>query len=382
MIKICILGSTGSIGTQTLDVAKHLGLEVTGLSVRSDIDTLEKQLLQTNAKMCAVTDEQKAKELEKRLASKNITVFSGPDSACRLVSECECDTLVNAIIGFAGLMPTLCAIDSGKNIALANKETLVSAGEIVMRKAREKGINIIPIDSEHCAIHQCLRTCSHGEVKRLIVTGSGGPFFEYTKEQLYSVTKEQALCHPNWSMGKGITIYSSTLVNKGLEMIEAMRLFDIPMDMIDVIIHRESIVHSMVEMTDGSVIAQMGMPDMRLCIQYALTYPIRMNSLSGRLDLVKASKLTFYDVDNDVFPSVNLARRAVSYGGTSTAVYNASNEACVDLFLQDKIKYTDIFSIMDKTVENVRTNGKVTIDDIVRDDGRAREFAQSLADIG
>jgi len=380
MNKICLLGSTGSIGTQTLDVAKHLGLEVTALSAHSNISLLEKQLYETGAKICAVTDENAAEQLKKAVSGKGIRVLSGEDAAEMLCHECECDTVVNAIIGFSGLKPTLAAIDEGKNIAIANKETLVSAGELVMRKVREKGVSLLPIDSEHCAIHQCLRSGNHGEIKRIIVTGSGGPFFGYTKEQLATVTKEQALKHPNWSMGKGITIYSSTLVNKGLEMIEAMRLFGVSMDKVDVIIHRESIIHSMVEFKDGAVMAQMGVPDMRHCIQYALTYPERMAGVSESLDLVKMGKLSFYDVDNDVFPSVNLARRAVKYGGVSTAVYNASNETCVDMFLEDKIKYTDIFDIMDKCVEKVRggTDETLTLEEVIVADNKSRMFSQSL----
>lgn len=380
MNKICILGSTGSIGTQTLDVAKHLGLRVTALSVNNNISLLEQQLFKTGAKICAVTDEKAAEQLKKNVSGKGIKVFSGASSAEQLCHECDCDTVVNAIIGFSGLKPTLAAIDEGKNLAIANKETLVSAGEIVMRRAREKGVSVLPIDSEHCAIHQCLRSGKHGEIKRIIVTGSGGPFFGYTKEQLKTVTKEQALCHPNWSMGKGITVYSSTLVNKGLEMIEAMRLFNVPMQQVDVVIHRESIIHSMVEFNDGSVIAQMGVPDMRHCIQYALTYPERIFGVSERLDLVKMGKLSFYDVDNDVFPSVQLARRAVSYGGVSTAVYNASNEACVDMFLEDKIGYTDIFDIMDGCVENIRggNDETLTLSEVIEADAKARIQAQSM----
>lgn len=380
MNRICILGSTGSIGTQTLDVAKHLGLEVCGLSVNTDIDTLEKQLIQTGAKMCAVADEKKAKELEKRLSGKDIKLFSGSDAASLLSSECQCETVVNAIIGFAGLLPTLCAIDSGKNIALANKETLVSAGQIVMQRARQKGVSVIPIDSEHCAIHQCLRAGTHNEIKRLIITASGGPFFGYTKEQLKTVTPQQALCHPNWSMGKGITVYSSTLVNKGLEMIEAMRLFDVDMDKIDVVVHRESVVHSMVEMIDGSVLAQLGVPDMRLCIQYALTFPQRIKGLSESLDIVKMSKLSFYEVDHDTFPSINLARKAVKNAGTGTAVYNASNEVCVDQFLDGKIAYTDIFDIMEKTVEKFAHLGDAQkVQDVLDYDAKAREYSLTLS---
>ncbi len=374
MKSICLLGSTGSIGTQTLDVAKHLGIQVDSLSAHSNIDLLYEQLLSTGAKVCAVTDEEKAEILRKRVETMGVKVLSGKDSAKQLISYSDSGTVVNAIIGFAGLEPTLCAIDAGKNVAIANKETLVSAGELVMSRARAKGVEILPIDSEHCALHQCLRAGRASEVKRLIVTGSGGPFFGYTKEQLKGVTKEQALKHPNWSMGKGITVYSSTLVNKGLEMIEAMRLYDIPMDKVDVIIHRESIIHSLVEFNDGSMLAQLAQPDMRLCIQYALTYPDRIEGLTPSLNLSQVGKLTFYDIDNEVFPSVELARRAVRYGGTSTCVYNAANEECVNLFLQDKIGYTEIFSLMDEAVDIIRTPGNVSLEDIISDDCRAREF--------
>lgn len=376
--RICVLGSTGSIGTQTLDVAKHLDLKIIGLSVNSNIDVLEKQVKDFDVKICAVADEKQAEILKKNTAGTGLKVLSGKNAAKELAQCCDCNTVVNAIIGFAGLEPTLAGLESGKNVAIANKETLVSAGELVMNTARKNRVEIMPIDSEHCALHQCLRAGKHSEVKRLIVTGSGGPFFGYTKEKLKTVTKEQALKHPNWSMGKGITVYSSTLVNKGLEMIEAMRLYDIPMEKIDVIIHRESIVHSLVEFCDGSMLAQLAKPDMRLCIQYALTYPDRIEGLTDSLDLAKVSKLTFYDVDNEVFPSVELARRAVKYGGTSTCVYNAANEQCVDLFLADKIGYTDIFDIMDNCVENIR-NPKTDLENIINDDKRARELVNKLS---
>ena len=372
--KICVLGSTGSIGTQTVEVAKHLGIEIEALSAYSNIELLEKQLIETGAKICAVNNTDAAKQLENRVKAKGIKVLSGKDSAKRLVGECDSKTVVNAIIGFAGLEPTLCAVDCGKNVAIANKETLVSAGELVMKRAIKNGVEILPIDSEHCALHQCLRTGKHSEVKRLVITGSGGPFFGYTKEMLKNVTKQQALKHPNWSMGKGITVYSSTLVNKGLEMIEAMRLYNVPADNIDVVIHRESIVHSLVEFCDGSMVAQLANPDMRLCIQYALTFPNRLGGLTEPLELAKVGKLTFFDVDNEVFPSVKLARRAVSKGGTSCAVYNAANEQCVNLFLQDKIAYTDIFSLMEKAVDNIHSDNALELETIIQDDARARDF--------
>ena len=380
MNKISVLGSTGSIGTQTLDVAKHLGLEVTAITANSNADLLIKQFYDVKPKYIGVTDKEAAKIVRDALSGENVTVIDGKDSAKTIASLDEPDTVVNAIIGFAGLVPTLSAIEKGKNIALANKETLVSAGRLVMSKAREKNVTVIPIDSEHCAIHQCLRSCKHSEVDRLIITASGGPFFGYTKEQLVNVTKEQALKHPNWSMGKGITIYSSTLVNKGLEMIEAMHLFDFPMEKIDVIVNRESIIHSMVETVDGSVMAQLGASDMRLCIQYALTYPERIPGISKKLNLTQVGKLTFFDVDHETFPSINLAKRAVNYGDIGTCVYNASNEECVNLFLQDKIRYTDIFEIMEKCTEKFK-NGNTespAIEDIIDADREAKKFAQSL----
>lgn len=378
MNKISVLGSTGSIGTQTLDVAKHLGLEVIAISANSNWEMLIRQYYDIKPKYIGVTDKEAAQKVKSALEGENVTVIDGEDSAKIIASLDEPNTVVNAIIGFAGLTPTLCAIEKGKNIALANKETLVSAGRLVMNKAKEKNVSVIPIDSEHCAIHQCLRSCKHSEVERLIITASGGPFFGYTVEQLKNVTKEQALKHPNWSMGKGITIYSSTLVNKGLEMIEAMHLFDFPMEKIDVIVNRESIIHSMVETVDGSVMAQLGASDMRLCIQYALTYPERVTGISKRLDLVKQGKLTFFEVDHNTFPSIMLAKKAVEYGDIGTCVYNASNEECVNLFLQDKIKYTDIFDIMESCTEHFK-NGNTnspTIEDIIQADKEAKLYCR------
>ncbi len=380
MNKIVILGSTGSIGTQTVDVAKHLGLEVVGISASSNADLLIEQYNILKPQYIAIADEKAAEKVKTALSAEKVKIISGKDSAKELAECAEYDTLVNAIIGFAGLVPTLAAIDKGRNIALANKETLVAAGEIVMKRAREKGVSVIPIDSEHCAIHQCLRSCNHSEVDRLIITASGGPFFGFTKEQLKNVTKEQALKHPNWSMGKGITIYSSTLVNKGLEMIEAMHLFDFPMEKIDVIVNRESIIHSMVETVDGSVMAQLGASDMRLCIQYALTYPERVEGISKKLNLTEVGKLTFFEVDNDVFPSINLAREAVKIGGIAPCVYNAANEACVNLFVEEKISYLEIFEIMNKCVHHFGrgTDKELTVDDIIRADAEAKEFCKTL----
>ncbi|MBO4343305.1 MAG: 1-deoxy-D-xylulose-5-phosphate reductoisomerase [Clostridia bacterium] len=376
---ITILGSTGSIGTQTIETACHLGLKIDALAANSNSALLEEQLRRTGAKICALADEKAAKDLKERIPDLDVKILAGKDAASEIAAKSPSDTLVNAIIGFSGLAPTVEAIKSGKNIAIANKETLVAAGELVMPLAREKNVSVLPIDSEHCAIHECLRGAQKSEIKKLIITGSGGPFFGYKKEDLQNVTPEMALKHPNWNMGKGITVYSSTLVNKGLELIEAMRLFDVPEDKIEVIINRQSIVHSLVEFADGSVMAQLATPDMRLCIQYALTYPLRVKGLTKPLDLASVGTLNFYNVDNDAFPSVDMARRAVRTGGINPCVYNASNETCVDLFLQRKIKYTDIFTLIDSACKKFgKGEGELTLEKVIKADAEARKYVKEL----
>lgn len=378
---LTILGSTGSIGTQSIQSAMHLGLQIDALSVHSNVTLLEEQLRLTGAKMCAVTDESAAKDLKSRIADLSVEILAGENAAKELAATTKSDTLLNAIIGFSGMTPTVEAIKSGKNIAIANKETLVAAGEIVMPLAKEYGVEVLPVDSEHCAIHQCVSGSRKEFVNKLIITGSGGPFFGYTKEQLETVTPEQALKHPNWSMGKGITVYSSTLVNKGLEMIEAVRLFDIPEDRVDVIINRQSIVHSLVEFIDGSQLAQLATPDMKLCIQYALTYPNKLPGLTTPLDLTKVGTLTFFPIDNEVFPSLEIARRSLRTGGVNPCVYNAANEVCVDLFLERKIKYTDIFTLIDKACEHFgKGEEKLTLDGIIKADSEARAYVKNLAE--
>ncbi len=377
-MKLTLLGSTGSIGTQALEVASHLGLQVVGLSAHSNAKLLEEQLRATGAAVAAVTDERAAKDLRERTRDLSVEILAGEAAATELAARPGADTLLNAIIGFSGMRPTLCAIESGKNIAIANKETLVAAGELVMPLARKRGVHIVPVDSEHCAIHEALHGNAKKTVKRLIITGSGGPFFGYTRSMLEKVTPEQALKHPNWSMGRGITVYSSTLVNKGLEMIEAARLFDMPEESIDVIINRQSIVHSLVEFIDHSQLAQLAVPDMRLCIQYALTYPEKLPGLTPPLDLTKVGTLTFAAVDNETFPSIDMARRALRLGGIAPCVYNAANEVCVELFLQRKIRYTDIFSLIDKACTHFGAGAEaLTTECIVEADRSAREYVQS-----
>ncbi len=377
---LTLLGSTGSIGTQAIESALHLGLKIDGLSAHSNVKLLEEQLRLTGAKMCAVTDEKAAKDLKERTKDLDIKLFSGKAAAAELASVSQSDTLLNAIIGFSGMIPTIEAIKSRKNIAIANKETLVAAGELVMPLAKEYGVEILPVDSEHCAIHQCISGSKKETVNKLIITGSGGPFFGYTKEELKSVTPEQALKHPNWSMGKGITVYSSTLVNKGLEMIEAVRLFDIPENKVEVIINRQSIVHSLVEFIDGSVLAQLATPDMKLCIQYALTYPNKLCGLTTPLDLTKVGTLSFFPIDNEVFPSVDMARKSLRTGGINPCVYNAANEVCVDLFLEKKIGYTDIFTLIDSACKHFgKGPDKLSLDSIVNADTLAREYVKELS---
>lgn len=377
---LTILGSTGSIGTQAIQSAMHLGLKIDALSVCSNVKLLEEQLRLTGARMCAVTDERAAKELKDATKDLDIKIFAGENAASELAKESSSDTLLNAIIGFSGMVPTVEAIKSGKNIAIANKETLVAAGEIVMPLAREHDVEILPVDSEHCAIHQCVSGADKKHINKLIITASGGPFFGYTREQLEDVTPEQALRHPNWSMGKGITVYSSTLVNKGLEMIEAVRLFDIPEDRIEIIVNRQSIIHSLVEFIDGSMLAQLATPDMRLCIQYALTYPNKLPGLTTPLNLAKVGTLTFHEIDNETFPSVDIARRALRKGGVCPCVYNAANEVCVDMFLEKKIKYTDIFGLIDSACEKFGAGkGELTLSSIINADSLAREYVKNLA---
>lgn len=377
---LTILGSTGSIGTQAIQSAMHLGLQIDALSVHSNVKLLEEQLRLTGAKMCAVTDMDAAKSLKDSVKDLDVKILAGETAAAELAAESPSDTLLNAIIGFSGLVPTTEAIKSRKNIAIANKETLVAAGEIVMPLAKACGVEILPVDSEHCAIHQCISGTSKDFVNKLIITGSGGPFFGYTREQLENVTPEQALKHPNWSMGKGITVYSSTLVNKGLEMIEAVRLFDIPEDRVEVIINRQSIVHSLVEFIDGSVLAQLATPDMKLCIQYALTYPNKLPGLTTPLDLTKVGTLSFYEMDNETFPSLDIARKALRTGGVNPCVYNAANEVCVDLFLDRKIKYTDIFTLIENACRHFgKGEGTLTLDSIIKADADARAYVENLA---
>ena len=378
---LCILGSTGSIGTQALEVCEHLGIAVAGLAVGgSRLDLAERQVRRFSPAYCAVSDEDAAKDLRTRLADTATQVLGGKDSAAALADKTNADTVLNAITGIAGLLPTLAAIRAKKTLALANKETLVAAGELVNALLSETGVTMLPVDSEHCAIHQCIDKRPKSEIARLILTASGGSLFGKTREELSQVDVRQALTHPNWSMGKKITVDSSTLVNKGLELIEAIRLFGLPEDKIDILVHRESVVHSMASFVDGSVMAQLAVPDMRLCIQYALTYPEKKAGLTKPLDLAQVGKLTFYPVDSEAFPSVELARSAVRRGGVYPCVFNGANEACVDLFLREKIRFTDIFDLLSYALETAKPHSlELSLDAILEADKEARTLVYEKA---
>ena len=340
---ITILGSTGSIGRQTLSVADELGLRVAALTAERNVDLMEAQCRKYRPKLAVLADEAAAEELKVRLADMNIRVLAGAEALCEAAALPEADTIVVAVCGFAALRPTLTAICEKKRIALANKETMVCAGEIMQAAARESGAEIIPVDSEHSAIFQCLMGCrDRAEIKRLILTCSGGPFFGKTRESLACMTKSDALRHPNWKMGAKITVDCATLMNKGLEIIEAMRLYDLPLSKVTAVIHRQSVVHSLVEFVDGAVLAQLGVPDMRIPIGLAMTYPNRAHNPAPALDLLSCGPLTFDAIDETAFPCFALAQQAAQTGGTACTAMNAANEEAVGLFLQDKIGFYDI----------------------------------------
>lgn len=378
MKNIVILGSTGSIGTQTIDVLDSIEAQVCAISVNTNIQRAEQQARALHPSLVAVYNEEKAKELKTKLADTDIRVVSGMDGLIEAATLPEADVVVTAVVGMVGLLPTMAAIEAGKAIALANKETLVCAGQIVMRAAREKGVPILPVDSEHSAIFQCLQGAAGNRINRILLTASGGPFFGMSREQMRHVTKEQALHHPNWSMGAKITIDSASMMNKGLELIEAMWLYDVEPDDIDIVVHRESIVHSAVEFEDGSVIAQMGNPDMRLPIQYALTYPERVPCKVPPLDLPRRHNLTFFAPDEEAFPTLGLARRAAAARGNLGAIMNGANEAAVELFLHDKIPFYRIPELVQAAMDNVEYLPEITIEDVLASDRAARQIVKGL----
>ncbi|MEG2787846.1 MAG: 1-deoxy-D-xylulose-5-phosphate reductoisomerase [Romboutsia sp.] len=377
MKKISILGSTGSIGRQTLDVvrANKDKFEVIAISANSSVDLLLEQIKEFRPKYVAVYDEVSAMKLKSMIPIYiKIEILSGMDGLKVISSLDEIDVLLTAIVGMIGLVPTLCAIRNGKDIALANKETLVCAGNLVMSEAKKYNVNILPVDSEHSAIFQCLNGENNKEIEKIILTASGGPFRGKQKNDLLNITKNEALKHPNWSMGRKISIDSSTLMNKGLEVIEAKWLFGVEYNDIDVVVHPQSIIHSMVQFVDSSVMAQLGCPDMKLPIQYALTYPNRSVNNFERLDLTKISTLTFEKPDLETFPCLKLAYDTLKMGGTYSAVLNSANEVLVSEFLEDKIGFYDIPYYIEKTLEAHNSIENPTLEEILEIDKWSREF--------
>ena len=376
---ISILGATGSIGRQTLDVAEQLGLTVAALTANSNAERLEDQVRRFRPRLAVLTDEAAAKDLAVRLADTGTKVLGGPEALTEAAVCPEADTVVTAVVGMVGLKPTLAAIRERKRIALANKETLVCAGQLVMDTAEQYGAEIVPVDSEHSAIFQCVQGCrDRGEIRRLILTCSGGPFYGQTAEEVAGRTKADALRHPNWTMGPKITVDCATLMNKGLEVIEAMRLYRLPLSQVSVVIHRQSIVHSLVEYRDGAILAQLGTPDMRLPIRYAMTYPERSESPLEPLDLLSCPPLTFARPDRETFPCLRLAEEAAQEGGTACAILNGANEEAVGLFLAEKIGFSDIPRLVAEARAAVTVVRDPSLEDILAADRAARRAVLDL----
>ena len=374
---ISVLGSTGSIGRQSLDIIKHLGLRVAALTAGTSVDRMASQCREFLPELAVMATPEAAAALQEQIKDLPIRVSFGEDGLIEAATMENADCVITAVVGMMGLKPTLAAIRSGKRIGLANKETLVCAGELVMAEAEKYGVEIIPVDSEHSAIFQCLMgSRSSAEVKRLILTCSGGPFFGMDKTRLQSVSKADALRHPNWKMGPKITIDCATLMNKGLEVIEAMRLYRMPLEQVDVVIHRQSIVHSMVEFTDGAVMAQMGAPDMRLPIQLAMTYPERKECIVDPLDLLTCGPLTFVKPDVEAFPCLALAYECAKAGGTACPVMNGANEEAVALFLDDRIGFYDIYDLVKRAVDTVPFIQNPTLEQILEADRLARQVVR------
>lgn len=374
---VLVLGSTGSVGTQALDVCHRLGVRVDALTGGKNTAELEKQIRRFNPRVCAMADADAARDLAVRVQDMRTKVYAGDAGILRVIDETDAKTAVNSILGLAGLAPTLAAAGRGMRIATANKESIVAAGNLVDAAARAGGAELIPVDSEHSAIFQCLHCGTHGEVKRLLLTASGGPFFGYTKEQLEAVTLADALKHPTWKMGAKITVDSASLMNKGLEVIEAVRLFGVAPEQVTVVVHRESIIHSAVEYIDNAVIAELSHPDMRECVQYALTYPARLPAVIEPLDLFSVGTLTFKRPDMETFPLLGLAYRAIETGGLMPAVLSAANEAAVSLFLDGKIRFCEIAGTVADAMDGFRNKLDFTVEDVfcADRDARARVLA-------
>uniref|UniRef100_UPI004056F8FF 1-deoxy-D-xylulose-5-phosphate reductoisomerase n=1 Tax=Agathobacter sp. TaxID=2021311 RepID=UPI004056F8FF len=378
MKKIAVLGSTGSIGTQTLDVAREQGdIEVIALSCGGNIKLMEEQMREFHPKMVSVREERDALKLRNNTKDLNIPVFAGMEGLIEVCTQPEVEIVVTAIVGMLGIRPTIAAIEAGKDIALANKETLVTAGHIIMPLAKKHKVSILPVDSEHSAIFQSLQGESANKISKILLTASGGPFRGKKREELANMQVEDALKHPNWAMGRKITIDSSTLVNKGLEVMEAKWLFDVDSDHIQVVVHPQSVIHSAVEYEDGAVIAQLGTPDMRLPIQYALYYPSRRPLSGKRLDLFELSSLTFEKPDTDTFRGLSLAYEAMARGGNIPSAFNAANEKAVALFLNRKIKYPEITDIIEETMSRIGFVENPTLEEILATEQEAYEWIGS-----
>lgn len=376
MKEIILLGSTGSIGTQTLDVCRRHNIKIKALSAHRNTKLLEEQAREFTAKNVCIGDEALYTDLKNRLSDTDINVSCGVEGMCEL-AYLSCDMVVNSVVGMVGLRPTLAAIEAKNTLALANKETLVVGGSLVIDYAKSQGVNIIPIDSEHSAIFQCLLGANGNKPKKIILTASGGPFYGYTKEMLGNVTKAEALNHPNWAMGQKITIDSATLMNKGLELIEAVWLFGLKAEDVDVVVHRQSIIHSAVEFVDGSIIAQMGAADMRTPIQFALTYPKRYECPSKKLSLSDIGTLTFGKADENTFVCLSAAKKAITIGGNAPCIINSANEAVVELFLKGKIRFEQIGELVNLALQSVKINNEITLSVILDTENAAREYVYS-----
>ncbi|MDO5124510.1 MAG: 1-deoxy-D-xylulose-5-phosphate reductoisomerase, partial [Eubacteriales bacterium] len=371
-------GSTGSIGTQTLDVARKHNIKIAALTAHSNVKLMEEQIREFKPSLAVMYDEKAALDLRGRVKDQSVKVLTGMEGLLEASTVDGADTVLNSLVGMVGLRPTLAAAKAHKDIALANKETLVAGGELVMNTVAENGVKLLPVDSEHSAIFQCLEACpDHKFLQRLILTASGGPFFGKTRDELKDVTVKEALNHPNWSMGAKITIDSASMMNKGLEIIEARWLFDMPENLIDVVVHRQSIIHSLIEFTDNSVLAQLGNPDMRIPIQYALTYPERYPSSAKTLNLSEIAKLTFAEPDYDTFECLKAAKTSLRIGGTAPAICNGANEVANKLFRDGKISFLKIGELVTSAVENVRSCELKALEDVLDADKSAREFVLS-----
>lgn len=384
---ISVLGSTGSIGTQTLDVARKHEFKISALTAHRNSKLIEQQAREFHPRLIVLTDETAAHDLKINLRDTDIKVLTGEDGLLEAAAEPSCDTVVNALVGIAGLIPTIKAVEAKKNIALANKETLVTGGSLVMSAVAQNEVKLYPVDSEHSAIFQCLQGCPENSLKKIILTASGGPFFGKNKEELCNVTVSQALAHPNWSMGAKITVDSATMMNKGFEIIEAAHLFNLESEYIDVLVHRESIVHSMIELRDNAILAQLGTPDMRIPIQYALTYPQRYDSPASSLNFLSYASLTFLPPDEETFPAMSICRNALKHGGIATAAINGANEIAVAAFLNGKITFNQITETVNTVFESISHIEKLvfgsedlnnlTLKSILKTDEISREFARS-----